>query len=85
MNLTDRIPTGESGLPLLIKAATRPSESSPTRVRCGFMVQLSRADILTMCSRLAEATGDEMPAEVVDALAQEEVYAGVCDFRLEMN
>lgn len=85
MNLTSRIPTGDSGLPLTVKAATRPSESSPTRVRCSFLVQLSRADILTMCSRLAEATGEEMPAEAVDALAQEEVFAGVCDFRLEMN
>ena len=85
MNLTDRIPTGDSGLPLTIKAATRPSESSPTRVRCAFMVRLSRGDVLTMCSRLAEATGEELPVEAVDALAQEEVYAGVCDFRLEMN
>lgn len=85
MNLTSRIPTGDSGLPLTVKAATRQSETSPSRVRCAFLVKLSRADVLTMCSRLAEATGEEMPPEAVDALAQDDVFAGVCDFRLEMN
>ena len=66
------------GRPIQMKVVLRPSESSPSRVRCTFFGALTGAEVNTAIRRGVIDVQDEIDEK-------EEYLAEVCNFRLEMN